>query len=181
MILAAATDEFSAHGLAGARVERIARQAGVNKQLLFYYFGSKVGLHRAVVDGLIEHAKAKGEDAPTNAGPADTRLRQAILGLLQTLDGQPHLVRLCTQLADPRGGRPFQQALTFLAEPVRRAVLAGQRIGLFRDDADPDYVADLAVSAVVGHLAASSGPDVAKPPAAWGDALADLLIRGLAW
>jgi AcrR family transcriptional regulator len=39
-ILEAATNEFSANGLAGARTERIAEAAGVNKALLYYYFRS---------------------------------------------------------------------------------------------------------------------------------------------
>ncbi|MES2532306.1 MAG: helix-turn-helix domain-containing protein, partial [Pseudomonadota bacterium] len=39
-ILAAARAEFSAKGLAGARVNEIAARAGVNKQLLYYYFGN---------------------------------------------------------------------------------------------------------------------------------------------
>ncbi len=43
-IVVAARDEFARRGLAGARVEQIARRAGVNKQLLFYYYHSKRGL-----------------------------------------------------------------------------------------------------------------------------------------
>ncbi|MFY1694411.1 MULTISPECIES: TetR family transcriptional regulator [unclassified Solwaraspora] len=40
-ILDAATVEFAAHGLAGARVDRVAERAGANKQLIYAYFGSK--------------------------------------------------------------------------------------------------------------------------------------------
>jgi len=46
-ILDAATQEFSANGLAGARTERIAEAAGVNKALLYYYFRSKDALYAA--------------------------------------------------------------------------------------------------------------------------------------
>jgi TetR/AcrR family transcriptional regulator len=49
-ILDAALQEFSAHGLAGARTEQIAEAAGVNKALLFYYFGSKEKLYEAALD-----------------------------------------------------------------------------------------------------------------------------------
>src|SRR5438046_554474 len=48
-IVAAAREEFARRGFAGARVEQIARRAGVNKQLLFYYFHSKRGLFQAVL------------------------------------------------------------------------------------------------------------------------------------
>lgn len=48
-ILAAALKEFSAKGLAGARVDAIARNAGVNKRMLYHYFGNKDGLFSAVL------------------------------------------------------------------------------------------------------------------------------------
>jgi TetR/AcrR family transcriptional regulator len=47
-LLAAALDEFAAKGFAGARVQDIAERAGVNKQLISYYFGGKEGLYRAL-------------------------------------------------------------------------------------------------------------------------------------
>src|ERR1700736_5374517 len=49
-ILDAALSEFSAHGLAGARTERIATAAGVNKALLYYYFESKEKLYLAALE-----------------------------------------------------------------------------------------------------------------------------------
>lgn len=49
-ILEAATREFSANGLAGARTERIAEAAGVNKALLYYYFRSKDALYAAALE-----------------------------------------------------------------------------------------------------------------------------------
>lgn len=47
-ILDAATEEFSACGFAGARVSEIAARAGVNQQLIAYYFGGKEGLYREI-------------------------------------------------------------------------------------------------------------------------------------
>ncbi|MBS1677633.1 MAG: TetR/AcrR family transcriptional regulator [Actinobacteria bacterium] len=47
-LLKAAFQEFSARGFAGARVAEIARVAGVNKQLITYYFGGKEGLYKAL-------------------------------------------------------------------------------------------------------------------------------------
>lgn len=49
-ILGAALMEFSARGVAGARVDRIADAAVCNKNLLYVYFGSKEGLFLAVLD-----------------------------------------------------------------------------------------------------------------------------------
>jgi AcrR family transcriptional regulator len=45
-IIEAATAEFAAKGFAGARVSEIAARAGVNQQLIAYYFDSKEGLYR---------------------------------------------------------------------------------------------------------------------------------------
>jgi AcrR family transcriptional regulator len=49
-ILAAATDEFSTKGLDGARVDEIAQRSGVNKRMIYHYFGDKEGLYLAVLE-----------------------------------------------------------------------------------------------------------------------------------
>ena len=48
-ILGAARREFVAKGIAGARVDAIARAAAVNKRMLYHYFGDKDALYRAVL------------------------------------------------------------------------------------------------------------------------------------
>ena len=52
-ILEAAIEEFTEHGLAGARVDRIADRAGANKQLLYRHFGNKEGLFDAAVRAMV--------------------------------------------------------------------------------------------------------------------------------
>jgi AcrR family transcriptional regulator len=49
-ILAAATAEITAKGLNGARVDTIAKRAGVNKRMIYHYFGDKAGLYLAVLE-----------------------------------------------------------------------------------------------------------------------------------
>jgi AcrR family transcriptional regulator len=61
-ILEAALDEFAAKGLDGARVDAIAARAGVNKRMLYYYFGSKDDLYRAVLRNRLA-------DRPPTAAP----------------------------------------------------------------------------------------------------------------
>jgi AcrR family transcriptional regulator len=53
-ILAAAKQEFASHGLAGARVDRIAAKAGANKRMLYYHVGKKDDLYLAVLEGAYE-------------------------------------------------------------------------------------------------------------------------------
>ncbi|HEX2312502.1 MAG TPA: TetR family transcriptional regulator [Thermomonospora sp.] len=65
-LLRAAREEFAAHGIAGARVDRIARRAGVNKERIYGYFGSKDKLFDAVMqvalNELAEALSKPGED-----------------------------------------------------------------------------------------------------------------------
>ncbi len=63
-ILGAATDEFAAYGLGGARVDRIAERAGINKRMLYYYFGQKEDLFLAVLERA--YAKIRGEELALN-------------------------------------------------------------------------------------------------------------------
>src|SRR5450755_2395605 len=57
-ILQAAAREFAEHGIAGARTDAIAREAGVNKALLYYYFKDKETLYGAVLDDAFSGLKA---------------------------------------------------------------------------------------------------------------------------
>ncbi|MFP1626949.1 TetR/AcrR family transcriptional regulator [Streptomyces sp. 5K101] len=65
-LLNAARQEFAAHGMTGARVDRIAELAGVNKERVYGHFGNKEGLFAATVgaalDELAEAVSKPGED-----------------------------------------------------------------------------------------------------------------------
>ncbi|KXO97912.1 TetR/AcrR family transcriptional regulator [Tsukamurella pseudospumae] len=67
-LLDAATVEFAEHGLAGARVDRIAAGAEANKQLIYAYFGNKRSLFDAVIEfrvaDLLETVPFTAEDLP---------------------------------------------------------------------------------------------------------------------
>jgi len=67
LLLAAATGEFSAKGLAGARVDRIAAAAGVNKERIYQYFGKKDELFDAVLAA--EMVRVMTEVPITGSGP----------------------------------------------------------------------------------------------------------------
>lgn len=71
-LLDAALDEFAEHGIAGARVDRIAAKAGCNKAMIYAYFDSKEGLFeellRIQIDRMIESVPITPEDLPGYAG-----------------------------------------------------------------------------------------------------------------
>ncbi len=50
LIIKAATEEFSKFGLAGARIDRIAKLAGVNKAMIYYHFRSKEQLYQTIIE-----------------------------------------------------------------------------------------------------------------------------------
>ncbi len=78
-ILDAALHEFSANGLAGARMDRIAAAAGVNKALLYYYFDSKENLYTAALEMI--SAKIRDRSMAVflgDASPGERLLRTAL-------------------------------------------------------------------------------------------------------
>jgi AcrR family transcriptional regulator len=71
-ILDAASEEFSAYGLAGARIDRIAQAAAANKRSIYVYFESKEKLFDAalhhVLTRMIEDVPLTENDLPGYAG-----------------------------------------------------------------------------------------------------------------
>ena len=76
-VLGAAAEEFAANGLAGARVDRIARLAGVNKAMIYYHFASKENLYQTIIDQQVELV-VKGIK---NLADAETNLESALMQL----------------------------------------------------------------------------------------------------
>jgi TetR/AcrR family transcriptional regulator len=73
-ILDAAERHFAAHGLAGARTDQIAISAHANKAMLYYYFGDKQRLHRAVLENLIRQVRPGFESAASRAATPRQRI-----------------------------------------------------------------------------------------------------------
>lgn len=71
-ILTAAIEEFARHGIAGARVERIAQTADANKERIYAYFGDKRALFDAALDSAVRTAKQEFprrlDDLPGSVG-----------------------------------------------------------------------------------------------------------------
>jgi AcrR family transcriptional regulator len=72
-ILHAALEVFGEHGLAGARLEDIAKHAGVSKGTIYLYFPNKEALFREMVRSTIVEAIVAGEGIP-NTGSARDQL-----------------------------------------------------------------------------------------------------------
>lgn len=61
-ILAVATEEFAAHGLAGARVDAIAERTRTSKRMIYYYFISKEDLYLAVLEKAYRKIRSREAD-----------------------------------------------------------------------------------------------------------------------
>src|SRR5215469_18226795 len=57
-ILETALEIFAAEGYEGASTRHLAERAGVNLPAIQYYFGSKEGLYRAVIEHIVQHNEA---------------------------------------------------------------------------------------------------------------------------
>ena len=114
-LIAAATAEFAAHGLAGARVDRIAAAAGANKAQIYHYFGSKDQLFDAIFRTLVVDT--------TRAVPMDPLDLPGYAGrLFDSYEHQPDLRRIATWRRLERGA-PHPQ-LDHLAENHRTDIAA---------------------------------------------------------
>jgi len=182
-IIAAARDEFASQGYAGARVQRVARRAGVNKQLLFYYYHSKRGLFQAVLArGAAELERALADIPPLSGSPLE-RLQHALRAQFEFLASHPELVTLLSQ-AQRSDARPFTPAIKRLVVLLAE----GQGLGQVRDDLDPHVTAAQALVLMVAYLqlesliAASAAPLGADEPTLrerWKEAAVDLVVNGV--
>ncbi|MFP5258725.1 MAG: TetR/AcrR family transcriptional regulator [Acidobacteriota bacterium] len=141
-ILEAAAEEFGREGFAGAKVEAIARRAGVNKAGLYYHVGNKEKLYEAVllhlfgqVAGTLEQAAAP-EATPAEALAA---LTAALADLFSRLPVLPRIMAL--EMASGAANMPAAALAEFRRIfSVTRGILArGQAAGLL-EPAEPVFV-----------------------------------------
>ncbi|MBQ1763500.1 MAG: TetR family transcriptional regulator [Aquincola sp.] len=141
-ILAAARDEFAEHGLGGARVDRIAERAGLNKRLIYYYFTDKEQLFRAVLEQAYRDIRAAEQELHLlDQKPADAVRRLVEFTWNYHLEHPEFLTLLnsanlhrARHLADSQRARELNSPLIeTLAEILER----GRREGSFRGGVDP--------------------------------------------
>jgi AcrR family transcriptional regulator len=116
-ILHAATAEFSARGIAGARVDRIADAASCNKALLYSYFGNKEQLFDAVFAALVTRLVA---EHPIDAH----RLDEYAGALVDSYLASPELVRLALWDRLERGGAGMRSPELQATDAAKLAAIA---------------------------------------------------------
>ncbi len=126
-LLDAAFAEFAEHGIAGARVDRVAERAGCNKSLIYTHFGSKDGLFKAVfeglVDAMVEGTPLDADDLPGYAASLSDRYRQ-----------QPEVVRLTLWNALEGDASLVPERVEEANRAKVAAIRAAQRRGVVSDE-----------------------------------------------
>lgn len=141
-ILDVAAREFADKGLAGARIDEIAERTASSKRMIYYYFGSKDELYRAVLERAYQHIRDQEQQARFEDLPPDEALRAVIGHNFDYHYEHPEFVRLVmnenvhhgehiAEIESLRGRN--RSAIDQLA-----AILAkGQEQGMFRPGMDP--------------------------------------------
>ncbi|KAB7614031.1 TetR/AcrR family transcriptional regulator [Verminephrobacter eiseniae] len=141
-IFSAARDEFAEHGLGGARMERIAERAGLNKRLIYYYFEDKERLFQAVLEQAYMQIREQERQLDLLALEPATAIRRLVEFTWTYYLDNPHFLTLLNS-ANLHKARHLQQSqrarelnsplIATLGEVLER----GRRAGSFRGGVDP--------------------------------------------
>jgi AcrR family transcriptional regulator len=137
MLLRAGITLFAEKGYAGTSVREIVSMAGVTKPVLYYYFRSKEGLFRAILDWATEEHEIILSEALQRPGTAFERFiylyQQIYLGLMENR----HLFKLINNLFfGPAQGAPSYDIERFhrrMVEVIEEIYLAGLRYGELKE------------------------------------------------
>lgn len=134
-ILKAATKEFSGAGFAGARVDKIASSAGVNKATIYYHIGGKQALYAQVVHHLFGNAVEQFNRNITAAQSPENNLKAFIQTIAGMVDQHPELAAIMLR-EQASGGTHFPemvaQDLAQILGILTEILDSGIRSGAFR-------------------------------------------------
>lgn len=157
-ILRAALAEFAQEGLAGARMDAIAEAAGVNKALLYYYFGDKDTLYAATLDGFFAPLHDRVMSVLNAPGTAGERFLQYVKQHFDAIAESPHYARIFMGelMSASRGGtthldRIAARYMKPTGLSVIKVIEAGIKAGEFRR-VNPVQVLPSAIGAIVHYF-----------------------------
>ncbi|MCC7045672.1 MAG: TetR family transcriptional regulator [Alphaproteobacteria bacterium] len=141
-ILEAATAEFAASGLGGARVDAIAHRAAVNKRMIYHYFGSKEDLFLAVMERTYEHIRRRESELNLAAMAPVAAMRKLVKFTFNYFSENPHFVTLLNSENLHRARHIRRSArVEAINSPVvsalSRLLARGRAEGVFRAGVDP--------------------------------------------
>ncbi len=127
-IMKAALEEFSHEGVAGARTDEIARRAGVNKALLYYYFKDKEGLYSAALEEVFSglHDKVMVVLSSSNLEPRECLLKY-VEAHFDYIASKPVYPRLVQREFMRTAGRTLSPTATRIMEKYGKAIYSKLR------------------------------------------------------
>ena len=136
-LLTAARREFADSGLAGARVDEIAARAGVNKQLVYHYFGDKDALYLAVLEWVYEEIRAQERKLNLEGLPPERAIEKLIESSFDHLAAHPDFIVLLNDenrggARHVRGSRKLEAMHSPLVSLVSTILSQGVKAGVFR-------------------------------------------------
>lgn len=154
-ILRAAIDEFAHETVAGARTDAIARAAGVNKALLYYYFHDKEQLYGAVLDYIFSALTSRVFPVLDSELAPREKLQRYIEAYFDAVASVPEVPRILQQemMRSGRDGSPHvkhiaQTYIRPLAMRVRGLLIEGMAEGEFRQVDPQNFALTIAASVV---------------------------------
>ncbi len=135
VILAAAALEFAERGFAGARVDRIAHRARVNKAMLYYHFTSKQTLYRTLLRQMFTLAAARLQAIASLDRPSAEKVDLAISGMAAFIQEHAFFPAIMLREVAERGAhldRETLKALAAVPAAVAGIVQEGVVSGAFR-------------------------------------------------
>jgi TetR/AcrR family transcriptional regulator len=144
-LLTAARREFASRGLAGARVDDIAERAGVNKQLVYHYFGDKDALYLAVLEWVYEEIRTQERKLNLEGLPPEKAIKKLIESSFDHLAAHPDFILLLNDenrggARHVRGSRKLEAMHSPLVSMVSKILSQGVKAKTFRGGINPVHL-----------------------------------------
>jgi AcrR family transcriptional regulator len=141
-ILEVAAREFAEKGLSGARIDEIAEKTASSKRMIYYYFGGKEELYRAVLERAYGQIRAREDDANFETLPADKALIALIEHTFDYHADHPEFVRLVMNENIHHGEhvghiQGLKERNKSVIASLQAIIDQGVAAGMFREGIDP--------------------------------------------
>ena len=172
-IVEAMRTSVARRGVAGSTFDHVAREAGVSRGLLHYYFGTKERLLAEVLRRDCEHRMASLDERMAGARTLDDVLGRLLAELRELVDRDPDILTLVFELftvgrRNPELAAEFTQLVSRTRDQLARLLEGKRDEGVLQLAADPSAIADVLFSIADG-LALRM---VAEPERDWSPAIA---------
>src|SRR5690606_27046245 len=143
-IIEAALEEFTEHGIDGARIDCIVKRAGVSKQLFYYYFESKEEIYKLVLEDAAEYAINLILEQDYQSHSAEISISKFFTFIFDQYIEMPFLIKFtvdqdCHFGAHISGRNKLRSLLPVLVERLAGFLRQGAAEGELRAGIDPDF------------------------------------------